>query len=133
TVTSGPPRPARPARPAHRMIPGCRTRDFCATPGSWRVERVGRRCDARTAAPAQGRAEEDTMSRLGRLFRATTAAALTAVGAPSAVAQQSAAPLPDISDFLIQNQVQSAGFGRSAPGCAPAPCNPCYPANPCGP
>lgn len=79
------------------------------------------------------------MSRFGRLLRSATAAALTAVGASDAVAQQTpAAPaaLPDVTDFLTTNQVTAAsGFGRSgradcappcAPGCQPAPCTPYY-------
>src|SRR5262245_31649118 len=77
------------------------------------------------------------MSRLGKLIRATAAAALTAVGVAPAAAQQPAAPapLPDISDFLSQNQVTPAGWGRSSAlsGCQPAPCNPCYPCSPCPP
>src|SRR4051794_16301165 len=94
---------------------------------------MGRRCHGthRTPSPAQGRAEEDTMSRLGKLFRATSAAALAAVGATPAPAQQPAPPKPppDIYGFLAQDQVAPAGFGRTAapsPSCAcpPAPCCP---------
>lgn len=70
------------------------------------------------------------MSRFGKLFRATAAAALTAVGSAHAAAQQPApASLPDISDYLIHNQITPVGFGRGAttPGYQPAPCSPCQP------
>jgi len=79
------------------------------------------------------------MSRFGQFIRATAAATLTAVGVAPAAAQQPAdyAPLPDVSDFLLHNQVAPgqvapAGWGRStAPGYTSA-CQPCNTCNPCG-
>lgn len=80
------------------------------------------------------------MSRFGQFFRATTAATLTAVSVAPIQAQQpaaNAAPLPDVSEYLKQNPVSPASFGRgaTAPGCPPAPCAPCapVPGGPCPP
>jgi hypothetical protein len=73
------------------------------------------------------------MSRLGKLIRATTAAALTAVGAAPAVAQQPVpATLPDITDFLTPTEITPAGWGRGGavpcpPGCPPVQYAPCPP------
>lgn len=64
------------------------------------------------------------MSRFGRLFRAT-AAALTVTAAPAGAEEP--APLPDVNEFLNQNPISPAGFGRGARTPAPPACNPCCP------
>ncbi len=73
------------------------------------------------------------MSCFARIVRGLAAAVLTAVGvAPAAAQAPSADPpsLPDVNEFLKQQQVAPAGFGRQATnpcttGCPPAQCWPC--------
>lgn len=79
------------------------------------------------------------MSRFGKLLRSAAAAALTAVGAPSATAQQTPATLPDAINYMPEGAVSPAGFGRAGsaapcqPGCPPGQCYPSYQPYQCSP
>lgn len=72
------------------------------------------------------------MSRFGRIFRATAAAALTAAGAAPAAAQNPYFPAqqPDMSGYVYPNSVYPAGGGRRAAG---PPAYPYAPPGPCCP